>query len=190
MTQEITPQLPELLQSARAGVPGAAERVFPVVYEELRAIARQVFLGQSAQHTLQPTALVHEAWLKLKGQLTELEDQRHFYRLAGKAMRQVLADYARAKNADKRGGGNQQVTLDLGLLEAKQEAALDLLDLDNALTKLSQQHARMGEIAELRLFGGLTLQEVSDELGLSLSTIHTDWVFTRAWLIREVRGQA
>jgi RNA polymerase sigma factor (TIGR02999 family) len=182
-----------LLGELRAGDEGAAERLLPLVYGELRSLADAVFNGQSKGHTLQPTALVHEAWLKLDGNLGGLEGRRHFFAVAAKAMRQVLADHARSRGRAKRGGGQHLVTLDEAVTPAAKSSAatpsVDLIALHDALEKLTQLNERHARVVELRLLGSMTIAETAQTLGVSDGTVKTDWTIARAWLWRALGGE-
>lgn len=166
-----------------------ADRLFSAVYAELRALA-QSFLGwQQSDHTLQATALVHEAYLRLANQGTsEWTDDAHFYNTAALAMRQLLADHARRKTAQKRGANWRRVTL--GSEPSRQDAGLDLVELDDALARLSQLDPRQARIAELRLLTGLTVEHTAAVLGVCARTVDADWRFARAWLQRTLGGAA
>lgn len=174
-----------ILRAASAGEPEAAAELLPCVYDELGGMARRLFASQSSGHTLQPTALIHEAWVKLAGHLDGLEDRTHFFAVASQAMRQVLADHARAAGRLKRGDGRQRVTLDESR-DGQGASQYDLVDLDDSLTRLAGLNARHARIVELRVLGGLTVQEVADLLGVSDTTIDKDWFMAKAWLRSEL----
>lgn len=178
-------QVTGLLAELRAGNRSAFDRLLTVVYPELRSLARAVFSGQNPGHTLQPTALVHEACLKLAGKLDSIEDRRHFFIVAGKAMRQVIADHARGRLAEKRGGSRQRVTLDTSLA-GKQEDGVDLIALDDCLTRLSQLNARHAKVVELRLFSGLSIDETAAALEVSPRSVDSDWAMAKAWLCKSL----
>lgn len=168
------------------GRPGAAEQLLPLVYDELRALAGSFFARQPAGHTLQPTALVHEAYVKLVGsQNIEWQSRAHFMAVAAKAMRQILVNHAIAKNAEKRGGDWSRVTLSEA---AVQEAApdVDLEALNEAMQRLEALDDRQVRIVEMRYFGGLEMNEIAHVLGVSLSSIEKDWRMARNWLKREL----
>ena len=174
-----------LLTRIRAGERAAAHELLPLVYAELRRLAQGVFSDQGAGQTLQPTALVNEAWLKLAAHLAPIEDRRHFLVVAGKAMRQVITDHARGRNARKRGGDLRRVTLDEAMaLEA--EGDVDLVELDDSLRQLAERSERHAEIAELRIFSGLTIDETAESLGVSPRTVDADWALAKAWLRRDL----
>ncbi len=176
-----------LLSEAREGKEAALSDLRTLVYEELRGIARRQMRGERDDHTLRTTGLVHEAYLKLVDQdRTSLEDRQHFYAVAARAMRRVLVDHARRRNAQKRGGGAPKISIDEAPTpEIPAENPVDILAVDDALERLAEQDERMAKVVECRLFGGYTLQETADALGVSRSTVIRDWRTARAWLNRE-----
>ena len=176
-----SPTVADLLLELREGDQTAFDRLLTHVYPELRSLAGAVFSGQKAGHTLQPTALVHEACLKLAGKLDSIEDRRHFFIVAGKAMRQVIADHARGKLAAKRGGARQRVTFD-GSLAAGMDDGVNLVALDDCLQRLSELNERHGRVVELRLFSGLSINETATALGVSPRSVDSDWAMAKAWL--------
>ena len=177
----------QLLGRLRAGERGAIHQLVPLVYDQLQGMARAVFSREGAQHTLQPTALVHEAWLKLSGNLDPVENRRHFFVVAGKAMRQVIADHARKKNSQKRGGAGRRLVLDTQLVVTG-APAVDLVDLDDSLNKLAAHDARHAAVAELRLFSGLSIDETAQALELSPRAVDSAWAMAKAWLRRDLAG--
>lgn len=176
----------EILQRIRSGDTEATGNLLPLVYAELRQLAAAVFASERRGHTLQPTALVHEAWLKLAGTFGEVEDRRHFYAIAAQAMRRVLTDHARGSLRQKRGGGRRSVTLDEQLLPVGGDG-VDLVELDECLKRLAALNDRHARMVELRFFSGLTIEETADVLGVSHATIERDWFSVRAWLRLELR---
>ena len=172
---------PSLLERLAEGDPVATEELFPLVYEELRRLASSFLNGQARKATLQPTALVHEAYVKLARRGREWDGRRHFLCVAARAMRQVLTDAARAKGADRRPDAKRRVTLDAQAVE-EGVAEFDLVALEDALATLSEAKPEHARLAELRLFSGLSVQEAGEALGLSESTAHRRWRATRAWL--------
>lgn len=173
------------LRQIGAGDADAAQQLLPLVYEELRALAGGHFRRQRADHTLQPTALVHEAFVRLIDQTNaHYNDRSHFFAVAATAMRQILTDYARRKKAEKRGGQWEQISLDhaAGSDGLASPQALDIVALDEALTELANLDPRMHRVVELRFFGGLTVDEVAKVLGVSKTTVESDWRGARAWL--------
>ena len=165
--------------------PGAANRLMPLVYDQLRELAQRYLARERADHTLQPTALVHEAYLKLVNQSrVDWNGRTHFFAIGAQMMRRILVDHARTAQRQKRGGGRQRVTLEEGLVADRQDE--DILALNDALERLETLDTRQAKIVELRFFGGLTVAEVARELGLSKRTIENEWTMVRAWLRREL----
>ncbi|MEP7086254.1 MAG: sigma-70 family RNA polymerase sigma factor [Gemmatimonadota bacterium] len=175
----------ELLDATRRGDVAAYDRLLPLLYSELRAIAGRHMRGERPDHTLQPTALVHEAFLRLVGgSPVHFEDRTHFLRAASQAMRRVLVDYARARTAAKR-SGDLRVTLDEAIA-GHDDRIVDLLVLDDAMTRLAAAEPRWARVVELRIFGGLEVAEVAEALGISPATAKRDWQFAKGWLAREL----
>lgn len=176
-----------LLRRIGEGSDSAASQLFPLVYNELRAMAAQ-YMGQERRgHTLQPTALVHEAYVRLVNEPDAGPKNRgHFFALAARAMRRVLIDSARRHKSQKRGADFQRIGLHEQTL-ADQPAEVDIIDLDEAMTRLAEMDSRKAQIVEMRFFAGLTMEEVADNLGLSRKTVVDDWTVARAWLSRELR---
>ena len=171
------------------GDSSAAARLFPLVYEELRALAARKLTHERFDHTLQATAVVHEAFLRLIDQKEcGWTNRAHFMAVAARAMRQLLIDHARAKRSAKRGGRWKRVTLSEPS-NPEQADTVDLLALDEALTKLTALDERMSRIVELRFFAGLTIAETSEVLGVSTTTVEDDWSMARAWLIQAIGGE-
>ncbi len=169
-----------------ASVDQLASRLFPLVYDQLKAVAENYFRRQPANHTLQPTAVVHEAYLRLVDEPNARWNSRaHFLAVAAKAMRHILIDHARHRKTARRGGDCEQRTLVESLTPAP-ESAVDLLVLDEALTRLTELSERMARVVELRYFGGLTVEEVAQVIGVSKRTIEGDWETARVWLAREL----
>jgi RNA polymerase sigma factor (TIGR02999 family) len=177
-----------LLQAWSAGDVTARDRLVPLVYAELRRRAA-ASLRSERSPTLQPTALVHEVYLRLIDQnRTDWQNRRQFFSIASQAMRRILVDRARARRMQKRSGRWSRVTLDDHLLPGR-ERDIEILDLDRALSRLGALDPRKSEIAELRFFGGLSLEETADLLDVSRSTVERDWQAARAWLFRELTAQ-
>ncbi len=177
-----------MLNSLNALDTGEKDALIALVYDELRQLADLQLRGERAGHTLQPTALVHEAYIRLVGSADiAWESRAHFFGTAARAMRQILVDHARRRNADKRGGGWQRVTLDTGLPDEDSVAA-DVIDLHAALEKLSDSDAGLARLVELRFFAGLTLEEAADAVGVSRRKAAKDWSVARLWLKRELGG--
>ena len=178
-----------LLRRLEGGDEEAGEELFSVLYGQLRDVADRLMRHEQTGHTLQPTALVHEAWLKLMGRKTQSEwkDSTHFMRLAARAMRNVLVDHARAKQAAKRG---KRARLDEGILDqfvgVFEAQSLDLLALNEALDKLAEVDEPMARVVELRFFAGLTVPETARALDVSITTVERLWRLARAWLRTEV----
>ncbi len=180
----------KMLIRARGGDDSAVHALLPLIYGEMRALAGGFFRDQGPAHTLQPTALVHEAFLKLVGPSeVEWQSRAHFFAVAAKAMRQILTDHARRKRAQKRGGEQDRITLS-GLATPVADAAFDVVVFDEALDTLAQLDERQGRIVELRFLGGLTVEEVAVVLELSVSTVEREWRMARAWLRRELSDEA
>jgi RNA polymerase sigma factor (TIGR02999 family) len=159
---------------------------WPVVSDCLHQLAEQALRGERRGHTLQPTALVHEAWLRLNsGEPAQYNDQTHFQAVAARALREVLVDHARRRAAAKRGGAWTRVTLSQAVSEAPDDG-VDVLALEEALVRLAADDARAARVVELRFFGGLSIPEVAGALQVSPRTIDSDWQFARAWLMREL----
>ncbi|MEM0984521.1 MAG: ECF-type sigma factor [Planctomycetota bacterium] len=159
------------------------------VYSELRKIAARYLQNERREHTLQPTALVHEAFLRLGGGSESLNaDRRRFVATAARVMRNVLVDHARARNAEKRGGGRGR-SLDVDLAAVDEGRSADIEQLDEALTRLEALHPRQARVVELRFFGGLTVEDTAALLDSSVRTVERDWTVARAWLRRELRGE-
>jgi RNA polymerase sigma factor (TIGR02999 family) len=178
-----------LLVRWRAGDQAALQDLIPLVYEELREIARRHLLGERPGHTLQSAALVHEAYLRLVDQRPfDTHDRAHFLAVASRIMRQVLVDHARHHGAVKR-GADQRVELDASLV-LPQAPQVEMVALDDALTALARLDERQAKIVELRFFGGLAIEEIADVLGSSRSTVKREWNVAKAWLAREMeRGK-
>ena len=177
-----------ILNRVEQGDPAAAEQLLPLVYEELRKLAAARMANEAAGHTLQPTALVHEAWLRLAGKDAQAQfaNRAHFFAAAAEAMRRILIERARRKSAGKRGGDWQRIDLDKVDLAADADDDTLLL-VNEALEKLASEDAKAAEIAKLRFFGGLTLAEAGQVLGVTDRTAKRYWAYARAWLFDEMR---
>lgn len=159
----------------------------PDIYDELRGLAGAYLRGEREGHTLQPTALVHEAYLRVQQQSgVAMKNPGHLRALVTQAMRRVLVDHARAKKAAKRGGGHEPLTVQTSLIGSSGEQVVDVLAVEEALTKLEGLNAQQARIVELRFYGGLTNREVAETLGISETTVEDSWRFARAWLNREL----
>lgn len=175
----------QMLREAQGGHASAAEALLNLAYGELGGLARAHLAAERGDHTLQPTALVHEAWVKLAGHLEHARDRRHFFAIASQAMRRVLTDHARGKGRQKRGGDRERVVLDTSVASIG-DGAFDLVDLDDSLRRLAQLNGRHARVVELRVFGGLTIEETAEVVGVSHTTIENDWFTAKAWLRKEL----
>jgi len=176
----------ELLVRWSAGDETALEELTPAVYTELRRLGRSLLRRESRESILQPTALVHEAWIRMAGkQALSMEGRKQFYGLAAKIMRDILVDHSRRRQAAKRGGSQIEVALD-DANPAERPHQIDFLILDEAMTRLAGLKPRYAEIAELRYLAGLTINETAEVLSVSHATVEREWSFARAWLRREL----
>jgi RNA polymerase sigma-70 factor, ECF subfamily len=176
----------QILLAVQDGDRDAPARLMPVVYDELRRLADHYLRQERPDHTLQGTALVHEAYLKLIDQTqVDWQNRAHFFGVAAQLMRQILVDHARRHRSSKRGGAQQKLTLDEAV-DYSQSRDVDLLALDDALTALAQRDERQSRIVELRFFGGLTIEETAVALDISPATVKVDWSMAKAWLRREI----
>lgn len=180
-------EITELLIAWRAGDAGALERLVDVLYCELHRLARRYMAGERAGHSLQPTALVNEAYLRLiDAQQVQWQSREHFLAVAARQMRRVLVDIARAKGYQKRGGAAIHVTFDEAL-PVMQEPGRDLVALDDALETLAQMDERKARVVEMRFFGGLSVEQSARALQVSVDTVMRDWKMAKAWLLRELK---
>ncbi|MDP1662163.1 MAG: sigma-70 family RNA polymerase sigma factor [Phycisphaerales bacterium] len=186
----------QLLADAQRGDAAATNELFPIVYEELRTLASRFLHDERTAHTLQATALVHEAYLRLVGPAqTPWENRAHFFGAAAKAIRRILIDHARTRSRVKRGGGGlsgdgpaQQVPLDEGMLVSFDQPQR-MIDFDGALARLAEIDPQKSRVVELRFFAGLTVEQTALALGVSASTVARDWQFARVWLFNELRSR-
>lgn len=177
-----------LLENARSGDPAALDALLSAVYRDLKEIASRHMRRERPDHTLQPTALVHEAFLRLAPvSEVEYQDRRHYLRAASLAMRRVLVDHARARNAGKREGA-LRITLDESI--ASSDSPVDAIDLSDALERLAEAEPRCAEVVQLRFFAGLEVTEIGELLGVSVATVKRDWRFAKAWLAHELDDTA
>jgi RNA polymerase sigma factor (TIGR02999 family) len=178
-----------LLKAIEGGDSAAADQLFPLVYQELRHLAAAKMSGERSGHTLQPTALIHEAWLRLGGeQQPSWENRAHFFGAAAEAMRRILVDHARARQAARRGGEQRRVGLtDLDHAAGEETSDEQVLAAHEALEKFSKVDAEKAELVKLRYFVGLTLEEAAAAQGISLATAKRSWAYARAWLYREMQ---
>ena len=190
LQQRSSNQVTELLGRWRGGDREALDSLIPLVYNELRQIARHYLRSERPGHTLQSTALVHEAYVRMISQdLPQWQNRAHFFAVAAQLMRQILVDHARASRADKRGGGAPTIALeDAG--DRFPQIDVDVIALDDALKALSAMDAQQGKIVELKFFGGLSIEDTAEVLGVSAATVKRDWVTARAWLHRELDRSA
>ena len=193
MEQGSTEQLGDLVERAQAGDSAAAEELIPVVYDELRRIAGAYMKRERPGQTIQPTALVHEVYLRLlRDKEHDWRGRTHFLAIAATSMRQILIERARARQTEKRGGDRERITLEEGALadrdknEAGGDVALDLLAIDEALDRLAEIDAQQAKVVELRFFGGLTIEETAAAIEVSPATVKRHWTMAKAWLRREV----
>jgi RNA polymerase sigma factor (TIGR02999 family) len=190
MARQPSPQITRLLEAIHKGDRGAAEDLFTLVYDELRRMARARMARERAGHTLQPTALVHEVYVRLMaGEGAHFENRAHFFSAAAEAMRRILIEHARKKFSEKRQGARRKIELEETM--AIQEPPEDeLLALDEALTRLESRDRVMTDVLKLRFFVGLTVPETAEALGISPRTVDRNWTAARAWLTREItRGR-
>jgi RNA polymerase sigma factor (TIGR02999 family) len=178
-----------LLQRMAEGRTEAADALLPMVYEQLRHIAQRRMAGERKDHTLQPTELVHEAYLSMSGNLgaMDLKNRVHFFAVAAEAMRRILVDYARRRGSAKRGGGWQPVALNVLDIAENRDPEL-ILALDDAIRRLEEIDAEAGRIVRFRFFAGLSNEETAEALGISVRTVQRRWEFARAWLFKELRA--
>jgi len=177
-----------VLQASDAGDAAATDRLLPLVYDELRALAQSHLAQERPDHTLQATAIVHEAYVRLIDQRrARFRDRHHFFAVAATTIRRVLVDHARSKGRLKRGGEQHRVELD-PTVDWSGTRTLDLLALDDALKRLHDLHERQARVVELRFFAGLTIAQAAEVLGVGTTTVEDDWAVARAWLGRELEG--
>jgi len=180
----------QFLGAIGAGDPKAAEDLLPLVYEELRRLAAHKMVNEVLGQTLQPTALVHEAWLRLSQQSrSEWKNRDQFYAMAAEVMRRILVDHARSRQYAKRGGDAQRITFDEALVVSGEKGS-DLVALDEALTKLTAIDPRKGKVVELRFFGGLSVEETAEALKISTVTVMREWSMAKAWLYNSLNNEA
>ena len=182
------PHVTELLLSWGRGDRSALDELVPIVHQELRRLARLQMRGERDNHTLQTTALVNEAFIRLVDlRRIRWQDRAHFLALSARLMRRILVDHARSRNYRKRGGGAVNVALE-DSLDMSRERGADLVALDDALESLARVDPRKGQVVELRFFGGLSVDETAEALGISAETVLRDWRLAKVWLLREVSG--
>src|SRR5579883_1749667 len=182
-------RITELLGEVQAGKAGSTDELIPLLYDELRRLAAGYLRRERPGHTLQPTALVNEAYLRLVEQKdAPWNGLAHFIGIAARVMRQVLVDHARRKGAQRRGGAKPKLTLDEAIAYSHEQPG-DLLAVDELLNRMATFDPQQARVVELRVFGGLTIEETAEALGISPATVKRDWVAAKAWLTRELRRQ-
>ncbi|HKR60203.1 MAG TPA: sigma-70 family RNA polymerase sigma factor [Pyrinomonadaceae bacterium] len=184
MTIPTSQNVTQMLIAWGQGDEAARDALIPLVFDQLRRIARHHLRGERANHTLQTSELINEAYLKMVEQSVSWQNRAHFFGIAARLMRQVLVDYARSRQRLKRGGDQQQISLTA--VEGKQEQVADLLALNKALETLAEVDAQRSRIVELRFFGGLTIEETAQVMGISTPTVERGWRAARAWLQTEL----
>ncbi len=181
-------QITQLLIDWSNGSELALEQLFPLVYDELRRMARSYMRRQPSGHTFQTTELIHEAYIKLaKNEEKNWQNRAHFFGVAAQAMRHILVDYARSKHSKKRGGWQERVTLSENAMISEQHSE-QIVELDNVLKQLATMDERKSRVVELKFFGGLSIEEIAEVLRISPETVKRDWRFARTWLLRELAG--
>ena len=184
--QQKSNEITGMLQDWSQGKTEALDALMPIVYDELRRQASRYLRRERVGHTLQTTALIHEAYLKLIDQHdVNWQNRAHFFAIAAQAMRRILVDYAKTRNREKRGGIGEKVTLDDGMVVSG-EKSVDLVALDECLSRLARFDERQARIVELRYFGGLTIEETAEALHVSPATVKSDWRSAKAWLYQEI----
>ena len=180
------PEITRILQAWSGGDREAVDTLMPLVYDELHKVAAQYLRKQRPDHTLQPTALVNEAYLKLIDQkAVRWQNRAHFFGIAAQMMRRILVDYARSRNYAKRGGGAVQISLDEALIVSDERSA-EVVNVHEALERLAELDPRKSKVVELRFFGGLSIDETAEALSVSPGTVMRDWTLAKAWLRREM----
>lgn len=180
-------EVTQLLIKWSNGNKEAFEELLPLVYRELQKIAHRYLSRERNSNTLQTTALVHEAYIKLIDQnRVQWQNRAHFFGIAAQAMRRILVDNARQRLADKRGKGAEKLSIDEGLIDISDERAGNLVDLDDALKKLAEIDVQKSRLVELRYFGGLSIEETAEVLGVSVATVNRQWRTAKAWLYNEI----
>jgi len=180
-----TPTVTTLLRAWRSGDEAALDALTPLIYDDLRRIANRHLLSERSGHTLQATALVNEAFLRLADADFEVQDRAHYLSIAARTMRHILTDYGRARRSQKRGGGLSPITLHEELVADGMDT--DIVDIDDALTKLAEIDARKSDVLVLHFFGGLTFDETAEALNISAATVDRDLRFAKAWLANELK---
>jgi len=187
MTMQVPANFHQLLTEWRSGQPQALDRLTPLVYEELRKLARGYMRAERGSHTLQATAVVHEAFLRLVQANVDLQDRGHFFALASRLMRRVLVDHAKSRSRIKRNAGVRDVAAE-EMSQSLPTIEVDVVALDDALEGLAQLEPRLAQVIELYYFGGMTYDEIAAAMGASTATVHRDIRLARAWLLSEIGG--
>ena len=180
-----TPTVTTLLRAWRSGDEAALDALTPLIYDDLRRIANRHLLSERSGHTLQATALVNEAFVRLSDADLEIQDRAHYLSIAARTMRHILTDYGRARRSQKRGAGLSPITLHEELVADGRDT--DIVDIDDALTKLAEIDARKSDVLILHFFGGLTFDETAEALSISAATVDRDLRFAKAWLANELK---
>ena len=184
---ENSPNVTQMLKEWSDGDQAVLDKLMPLVYEELRRMAARSLRKERQGHTLQTTALIHEAYLKLIDQRDpRWQNRAHFFAIAAQAMRRILVDYARERHREKRGGSAENLPIEEADLVVSNEKGVDLVALDEALTRLAKFDERQARVVELRYFSGLDIDETAEVLGISNATVRRDWNIAKAWLRREI----
>ena len=182
-------EITRILMNVKGGSSKAYNQLFPLVYNQLQAIANRQMMYEPDDHTLSQTELVHEVYLKLIDQTSiDWKDRAHFFAIASRCMRQILIDYARKKKAEKRGGNKQPVTFLDALMKVDQQAD-DLIELDEALENMADINQRLADVVEYRYFGEMSIDDTAEVLDVSVSTVKRDWAKARGWLYKELKGR-
>jgi len=180
----------QLLVRLRKGEKGVFDQIYPLIYKQMHRMAHSHMARQNPNHTISKTELVHEAYLKMIDQTQiKFNDKSHFLAIASRCMRQILIDYARKKNAEKRGGHDKDVTYIDELFSKENKKAEELINLDEALDELSTLNERLAKVVEMRFFGEMTIEETAEALDVSKSTVKRDWMKARGWLYKELKGK-
>src|SRR6478672_2522720 len=188
VTDSLRPDVTALLCRWSAGDEKAPEQLMPLVYQELRDLARRYLQRERGDHTLQPTALVHEAYLRIVDQSrVQWQNRAQFFGIAAQLMRRILVDHARAHIAAKRGGHIEKISLDDAQISSEERAA-ELVELDAALTELAAIDTRKSRVVELRFFGGLSIDETAETMGVNSATVRRDWTVAKTWLHHRIRA--
>ena len=189
MSHETPREITQMLLELTDGNHDAVDHILPHIYDELRRLASSYLRRERSNHTLQPTALVHEAYMKLIDQTrVRWQNRAHFFGIAAQVMRRILMDYARKHTAEKRGGDAEVLPIEEEILIVSHDKSAELIALDDALRQLAAMDERKAKIVELRYFGGLSIEETAEVLGLSVPTINREWRMAKAWLYSEIGG--